>query len=68
MLEVDGKKLCQGNAILRYLARELGLGGKTSFDEAKADEFMEGTLDLVKLLPWEEPDEGKKVRFKVNYS
>ena len=61
VLEIDGKRICCSVAISRYLAKEFGLIGKTSFDAAKADELMDVTTDLLMILPWSEPDEEKKV-------
>jgi len=46
VLEVDGKQLCQSTAIARYLARECGLTGKSSWDMARADMIVEGIFDM----------------------
>lgn len=65
VLEIDGKKVSQSEAILRYVARELGLAGKTSFDQAIADEFAGAMKDISLTIPWVEKDEEKRVR-KLN--
>jgi len=46
VLEVDGKQLCQSTAICRYLARQIGLAGKTNWDMARADMLADGVLDM----------------------
>ena len=63
VLEVDGIKYCQSNALVRFLARELGLSGKTSLEFLKADEFSEACYDVMMKLPWTERDDEKKVGF-----
>ncbi|XP_066304184.1 glutathione S-transferase-like [Branchiostoma lanceolatum] len=47
LLEVDGQVVCQSGAIARYLARETGLGGKSSWEEAQVDMFVCGVDDLI---------------------
>jgi len=46
VLEVDGHVIAQANAILRYVARNFGLEGKTEFETAKLDELNELFSDL----------------------
>jgi len=46
VLDVDGIKICQSTAIIRYLARECGLTGKNSLDMARADMIVEGIRDM----------------------
>ncbi|XP_022087494.1 S-crystallin 4-like [Acanthaster planci] len=43
VLEVDGKMLSQSKAILRYLAQEFGLYGKTNLEAA----FIDQAIDMV---------------------
>ena len=40
-LEVDGKVMCQSNAIFRYIANELGLYGTTNAAKVIADQICE---------------------------
>ncbi|XP_022087459.1 hematopoietic prostaglandin D synthase-like [Acanthaster planci] len=42
-LEVNGQMLCQSKAILRYLAQEFGLYGKTNLEAA----FIDQAIDMV---------------------
>ncbi|EDV25618.1 S-crystallin 4 [Trichoplax sp. H2] len=50
ILEVDGKVLCQSNAIVAYLAKEFGFAGKTSNDVYKIY-LVEGAVsDLITKL------------------
>ncbi|XP_019644787.1 PREDICTED: hematopoietic prostaglandin D synthase-like [Branchiostoma belcheri] len=46
LLEVDGTTICQSNSIARYIAREAGLAGKSSLEQAKVDMIMEGARSL----------------------
>lgn len=62
ILEVDGKTICQSAGIMRFVARELGLAGKTSYDQAIADEFAGAMEDMAMTIPWTETDEEKRVR------
>ncbi|XP_078578009.1 hematopoietic prostaglandin D synthase-like [Branchiostoma floridae x Branchiostoma japonicum] len=50
LLEVDGKVMCQSGAIARYIARETGLGGKSSWEEAQVDMFVCGVDDLITVF------------------
>ncbi|GMS82397.1 hypothetical protein PENTCL1PPCAC_4572, partial [Pristionchus entomophagus] len=47
MLEVDGVKLGQSPAILRYVAREFGFAGSDSFTTAVADSLADWYADFV---------------------
>ena len=47
VLEVDGKVLAQSITIARYLAREHGLAGETSWDQAIADQYVDNLSDLA---------------------
>ena len=44
--ELGGTWLAQQGAIVRHIARRLGLGGKTSKDEALIDMLFEGAKDI----------------------
>ncbi|KAK6045849.1 hypothetical protein COOONC_16647, partial [Cooperia oncophora] len=50
VLEVDGKKLCQSHAILRYLAREFGYAGKTAWDQAQVDAIADQYKDFFQEI------------------
>jgi len=45
ILEIDGKRIAQTNAIGRYLAREFGLAGKTNLENAIIDMLIDGLQD-----------------------
>jgi glutathione S-transferase len=50
---VDGKKLAQSGAILRYLANKYGLAGKNDLEKAKVDEIYDFFKDVyVQLAPY----------------
>ncbi|WAR25196.1 GST7-like protein [Mya arenaria] len=70
LLEVDGKPLAQSYAIARFLARELGLSGKGSWEAALCDEVLELTGDLLKeIIKYRfETDETKKQELQKNLS
>ena len=61
VLDVDGTKISQSLAIIRYLARELNLAGKDSLTLAKADEFAEACSDVMMKLHVAEENEDRKV-------
>jgi len=69
ILEVDGVKLCQSNAIAHYLAREFGLAGKSSLDQARVTMIVECAGDVLKagLQVFMESDEGKKVELRNKF-
>ncbi|XP_038079039.1 hematopoietic prostaglandin D synthase-like [Patiria miniata] len=46
VLEVDGKMIGQTKAILRYLAKEFGLYGKTPLEAAYIDQAMDTVEDI----------------------
>ena len=54
ILQFDGKVLCQGTAIARYLARLYGLSGRTHFEEAQVDSIIDvvNTLTLEAKQPF----------------
>ncbi|XP_035671118.1 hematopoietic prostaglandin D synthase-like [Branchiostoma floridae] len=64
LLEVDGKVMCQSGAIARYIARETGLGGKSSWEEAQVDMFVCGVDDLITVFcdAFFAPDQATKMQ------
>jgi len=46
-LTVDGVQLCQAHTIARFLAREFGLAGSTSLEQARADMIVECVDDML---------------------
>lgn len=46
LLEVDGKQISQSLTIVRYLAREFGLLGKTPLEQARVDMILTTVDDL----------------------
>ncbi|KAI6219714.1 Glutathione S-transferase-1 [Aphelenchoides besseyi] len=48
LLEVDGQKICQSGAIVRFLANRFGLNGKNEFETAKADEIYGFFYDSIR--------------------
>jgi len=69
-LEIDGLKLCQANAISRYLAKKYNLAGKTDKDQALIDMIIDCLDDAVKPLITSiyEKDETKKAEGKKKFS
>merc|ERR1711972_1220129 len=47
VLKWDGVELAQSVACARFIAREVGLAGKTSMEQAQADEIVDVIQDLV---------------------
>jgi len=47
LLEIDGKKLVQSHAILRYIARKYNLYGKNDDEKVQIDILTEGTRDFL---------------------
>jgi len=69
VLEVDGVKLCQSNAIARYVAKKFHLAGKTELEQAQVDMLIDCFEDATKpvfgfML---ESDEAKKTVLKTKY-
>ncbi|XP_065919779.1 glutathione S-transferase A3-like [Dysidea avara] len=50
LLEIDGLKLIQSSAIVRYLARKYSMYGKTSTDQVHCDMLAEGIKDMVSKI------------------
>ncbi|KAK6169522.1 hypothetical protein SNE40_020562 [Patella caerulea] len=46
LLEIDGKRIVQSGAILRYLARRGGIYGNSNDESTRIDELFEGTRDF----------------------
>lgn len=60
----DGTKtvVAQSQTILRFVAAELGLSGKTKFDVARCDMLNEHVMSALMTLPWEQEDKEEKVK------
>ncbi|RDD46087.1 Hematopoietic prostaglandin D synthase [Trichoplax sp. H2] len=67
VLEVDGKPICQSNAICRHLARVIGIDGKNETEKVLIDMVADScTYEIVEKAydhraPFAEPDENKRV-------
>ncbi|KAI6212436.1 Glutathione S-Transferase [Aphelenchoides besseyi] len=48
LLEIDGHKISQSGAIVRFLANRFGLAGKDEFERARADEIYCVVYDRVR--------------------
>ena len=46
LLEFDGKKLHQSTSISRFLAKKVGLDGKTDFENFEIDSVVDTVTDL----------------------
>lgn len=46
VLEIDGKKVHQSLSICRYLAKKVGLDGKTDFENFEIDSVVDTVNDL----------------------
>ncbi|XP_077165183.1 glutathione S-transferase 3-like [Paroedura picta] len=63
MVEIDGMKMVQTRAILRYIAAKHNLYGKDLKEQALIDMYVEGTTDLMGLIliyPFLSPEDKKK--------
>ena len=47
MLRWKGDTLCQSMAICRFLAREFGVAGRTSMEQAQVDEIIDVLQDAI---------------------
>lgn len=63
ILEVDGVKIAQSGAIIRFLARRLGLEGTSDIEAALIDGGYEAMLDIRKKFFEAKSDEAKKAEF-----
>ncbi|CAH1794689.1 unnamed protein product [Owenia fusiformis] len=70
ILEVDGKVLSQSLAIARFAARETGLQGKTSFDQAIAESAVEAVSEVFRaqITAHFEKDEAKKAVLQEKFN
>jgi len=68
-LTVDGVQLCQAHAIARFLAREFGLAGSTSVEQAQADMIVECVDDMLAPIMgcYREKSIEKQTEMRVNY-
>lgn len=46
VLEIDGQRLAQSHSIVRFLARQYGLAGKSAFEEALVDSITDQYKDF----------------------
>ncbi|XP_041032431.1 hematopoietic prostaglandin D synthase-like isoform X1 [Carcharodon carcharias] len=60
VLKVDNTVLNQSTAIARYLAREAGLVGRNSLEQAQADAIVDTINDFMNLFPWTEKNPAVK--------
>ncbi|XP_054847303.1 glutathione S-transferase 3-like [Eublepharis macularius] len=63
MVEIDGMKMVQTRAILRYIAAKHNLYGKDLKEQALIDMYVEGTTDLMGLIlmyPFLSPEDKEK--------
>eukprot|EP00058_Branchiostoma_floridae_P024904 XP_002610394.1 hypothetical protein BRAFLDRAFT_209329 [Branchiostoma floridae] len=50
ILEVDGVTLCQSVAIARFVARDVGLAGKSNVEQAQADMLVDEVNEIMPKL------------------
>nr|ABO26598.1 putative alpha class glutathione-s-transferase [Haliotis discus discus] len=62
LLEIDGLKLIQRRAILKYLARREGLYGSNPTENAFVDMYFEGTRDFMNAFDFWVFDDVNKIR------
>lgn len=70
MLEVNGKKLAESNAIGRFLAKEHGLSGKNHWEQGQVDSIVQVIYQILeKVVPaFREKDETKKAALMAEYA
>ncbi|XP_064606204.1 uncharacterized protein LOC135471087 [Liolophura sinensis] len=68
-LEMDGQVFGQSIAIARYVARQVGLAGKTPIEEFRADELVDTVTDFGQayIKVRFEKDEAKKAELKKDF-
>ncbi|XP_072044011.1 hematopoietic prostaglandin D synthase-like [Amphiura filiformis] len=66
VLEVDGKRIAQSQAIARYVARELKLAGDNNLEMAQCEQVLETFVDITTDMSpmFVEKDEVKKAEMK----
>jgi len=69
VLEIDGKQVCQSHTIARYLARQFKLNGKSDFEAALADQYVDIIYDLTNgaMDPYHEKDPEKRKQLFDKY-
>lgn len=71
VLEIDGKQVTQSLAIARYLAKQIGIAGKTDWEELLINEAVDRIND-VRLFTagvhYEPNAEAKKQKYKYLYN
>jgi len=50
VLDIDGVKICQSNAIAHYLAHEFNLEGKTNVDHARVTMIVDCVSDVIRSV------------------
>ncbi|XP_072016300.1 hematopoietic prostaglandin D synthase-like [Amphiura filiformis] len=62
VLEVDGKRIVQSQAIARYVARECNLAGDNNLEMAQGEQVMETMMDMATDIGpvFQEKDEAKR--------
>ncbi|XP_077999001.1 hematopoietic prostaglandin D synthase-like [Glandiceps talaboti] len=61
ILEFDGKTLAQSRAIVRYIAQENGLAGKTVWEQAQANMIVDSIYDVVEWVKvWAQENDPEK--------
>ena len=67
MLEIDGLKLVQSGAIVRYIARKYNLYGKSAADQVHCDMLADGIKDMLGKLtgyPFQKDKEAFKAQVR----
>jgi len=64
MLSWGDKQLSQSLAIMRFLAKQLGLNGTDEFEDAKLDEYADVMKDILTTMEplWHSTDEEEKAK------
>ncbi|XP_067008299.2 glutathione S-transferase [Anabrus simplex] len=65
-IDIDGKRITQGAAIARYVAKLVGLAGKDDLENLEIDSVVDTIVDLLMVLVayYYEPDEASKQKKK----
>ncbi|WAR25559.1 SCR11-like protein [Mya arenaria] len=70
VLEIDGKKICQSMAIVRYLGREFGLMGSSNMEALAIEELLEVFTEITTrhvMKIYFEQDQQKKVELMKEF-